>query len=350
MAVIRTKTYSITTGGIVPRALGRFLQKKNYNPVFIICDENTLRHCLPPLIASCPALAESQVIELEAGEQTKSIQVCEQVWKTLLEENAGKQSLVVNLGGGVVSDTGGFCASVYKRGIPFINIPTTLLAMADASVGGKTGINAANVKNAIGTITQPEAVFVDPVFLDTLSRRHYQNGLAEIYKMALIADGTLWKRLASGNKIPLLQLIEKSIAIKNKIVTRDPFDKGLRRILNFGHTIGHAIESAAFDAGGDVLHGEAVVAGMIVESHLAFQKKLITQKQLSEITTALRHTFTLVRMPWIEVLLPYIRNDKKISSKRLALPLIDGIGRCRTEVEITETQIKKAIDFYQSIT
>jgi 3-dehydroquinate synthase len=344
------KKNKIITGGDVPLAISRFLQKTKYSPVFIICDENTLRHCLPPLIAFCPALADSQVIELEAGEQTKSIQVCEQVWKTLLEENAGKQSLVVNLGGGVVCDTGGFCASVYKRGIPFINIPTTLLAMADASVGGKNGINADHVKNAIGTITQPEAVFVNPAFLDSLSPRHYLNGLAEIYKIALVADLAFWKKLTGGGKFSTRQMIAKSVALKNKIVLRDLQDTGTRKILNFGHTIAHAIESVAFEAGGDVLHGEAVVAGMVAESHLAFQKKLITGKQLSEITTALQNTFTSTRMAGMEVLLPFIRNDKKILSKRLALPLINGIGRCKTEVEVSEAQIRKAIAFYQSIT
>jgi 3-dehydroquinate synthase len=349
MARVRSADYDIVIGEDCPRALRLFLDKHKFSGVFIICDENTIAKCLPQLIIKCPQLSGSEVIELESGENSKSIQVCEQVWQTLLEANAGKDTLIVNLGGGVVSDTGGFCASVYKRGVPFINIPTTLLAMADASVGGKTGINCFSVKNSVGTITQPAGVFIDPAFLKTLPVRHYLNGLAEIYKMALISNMSFWKKLSGTKKLKIGELILKSVKLKNEIVVRDPLDKGIRKILNFGHTTGHAIESASLEAGGDILHGEAVVAGMMIESHLSMQKKLISRKTLDQIIKVLKGKFGLIPLPQPEQMLRYLKNDKKIRSQQYLLPLINGTGSCKIDVPVSEEQIMTSILFIKEL-
>ncbi len=336
----------VYTGHSVFRSLSSFLSNQPYSSYFILCDENTFAHCLPGLITQCPLLGQAQVIEIESGEQSKSIDFCQHIWQTLLEEKAGRHSLLINLGGGVVSDLGGFAASVYKRGIDFITIPTSLLAMADASVGGKTGIDFGGLKNSIGSFAQPKAVFVNSGFLHTLPARHYKNGLAEVYKIALVSNAAFWQEL-NGKPLPAEHLIRKSIGLKNAIVQRDPFDKGLRKTLNFGHTLGHAIEALALAAGEDLLHGEAVVAGMLVESHIAWQKKLIAKKDLTAINKALQSAFQLQKIRFsTKQVVELMANDKKTSGSRILFALIDGIGSCRFDVQVSTAQLEKAILYY----
>src|ERR1700740_318452 len=197
--MIKSLGYTIYTGKPVFKDLNSFLKKQKYSSYFILCDENTLKNCLPILITQCKELKDAEIFKIESGEGSKSLQLCSQLWEALLSYNADKNSLIINLGGGVISDIGGFIASVYKRGIDFINIPTSLLAMADASVGGKTGIDFSGLKNVIGTITQPKGVFIFPDFLNTLPERHIANGMAEVYKIALISDKIFWKKLRSAN-------------------------------------------------------------------------------------------------------------------------------------------------------
>ncbi len=352
MAVIKSLGYTITIGKDALKAFSAFLKKEKYSSHIIICDENTIQFCLPALIMSCPLLKEAEIIELESGEASKSLEFSAHIWQTLIENKADKHSLVINLGGGVVSDLGGFCASTYKRGIDFVNIPTSLLAMADASVGGKTGIDFASVKNVIGTFAQPKAVFVDPVFLKTLPQRHFQNGLAEIFKIALISDKKFWEELKTLDlrKDPE-KLISKSIALKNTIVLKDPFDKGIRKTLNFGHSIGHAIESLLLGSENELLHGEAIVIGMMIESHLAFQKKLITKKELDEILPALKNTFIPQQIHLLDQIsvLELLKNDKKNSKNKLRFALIAKTGSCRFDIEVTEAQVKKAFAFYNTV-
>jgi 3-dehydroquinate synthase len=288
MKVIKAPGHLITIGNESLAALCAYLEKMRHASYYIICDENTHQFCLAELVIACPVLSFAMVIEIESGEPSKSMESCVQIWETLLEDIADRNSLLINLGGGVVSDIGGFCASVYKRGIPFINVPTSMLAMADASVGGKTGVNFHHFKNLIGTFAQPTAVFVHPPFLNTLPARETLNGLAEIYKVALVADQALWVQLNKARKPDLNKIISRSVTSKNKIVKKDPHDEGLRQILNFGHTIGHAIESYALEHEVRLLHGEAVVIGMIIESHLAFQLAFISERTLSEIVGVLQ--------------------------------------------------------------
>ncbi|PBQ32267.1 3-dehydroquinate synthase [Sphingobacteriaceae bacterium] len=346
MAVIKSNGYSIFTGKDTFKFLNAFLAKNSYSSYFILCDENTLQHCLPLLITSCPKLAPAEIIEIEAGETSKSLEFSANIWQTLIENNADRNSLLINLGGGVVSDLGGFTASVYKRGIDFINVPTSLLAMADASVGGKNGIDFLNLKNVIGTFAQPKAVFVYTDFLDTLSERHFQNGLAEIYKIALISDKKFWQQLKVG--LDPQTLCNKSIDLKNKLVLKDPFDRGIRNILNFGHTIGHALEALLLGSKNELLHGEAIIIGMMLESHIAFQKKLLGKTEFTELVSLFREHFTMLPIHdlTLQSILTHIKNDKKSLKNKFRFALIDKIGSCKINVEVTEAQIKKSFEYY----
>ncbi len=349
--MIKSLGYTIYIGEKVFKDLSSFLKKQKYSNCFILCDENTFKHCLPGLIIQCKELKDAEIFEIESGENSKSLQLCSQLWETLLSYNADKNALIINLGGGVVSDLGGFVASVYKRGIDFINIPTSLLAMADASVGGKTGIDFSGLKNSIGTITQPKGVFIFPEFLETLPKRHIANGMAEIYKMALISDKVLWKKLQSA-KILDNTFITRSVLLKNNFVKKDPLDKGVRKALNFGHTVGHAIESVLLASEVDILHGEAVLAGMICESKISLKKKLISKKEFDEIVNTLTQKFTFAPLPALlfgEMVKATV-NDKKNTKLQIQSALLNGIGKNKINVAVTPMEILESLEFYNSIT
>src|ERR1700712_5850470 len=228
--------------------LVKFIEKGNFSRFFVLTDENTVKHCLPVIRKQIDKLDNFDIIEINAGEESKSIDFCVGVWKMLIDFSADRQSLLINLGGGVISDLGGFAASTYKRGIDFIHVPTTLLSQVDASIGGKTGIDIDNLKNIIGTFTQPKAVFIEHAFLQTLPARQIKSGMAEMLKHGLIADADYWNLLKQSDlENPSSELVYRSIEIKNKVVIADPTERGLRKILNFGHTIGHALESYSLD-------------------------------------------------------------------------------------------------------
>jgi 3-dehydroquinate synthase len=352
MAIIQSTSYSIVIGKNALNALSTFLKKRDYQQLFILCDDNTIKDCLPILITSCLQLKDAEIIEVESGESAKSLEFCAYILQTLLENRADKNTLFINLGGGVVSDLGGFCASIYKRGIDFVNIPTSLLAMADASVGGKTGIDLIGVKNVVGTFTQPKAVFIYPQFLNTLPEKHFKNGLAEIYKIALVADRSLWsllKNKTSLNKID--KLIALSVALKNSIVKKDPYDRGIRKTLNFGHTVGHALESMFLEASTELLHGEAIVIGMMIESHIAFQKKLISKQMLNEINAELLTVFSPMQLPELmpETFFEFLHNDKKNTDHKLMFALPIKIGASKYDIPVKPSQIKLAIKYYNAL-
>lgn len=351
MATIKSTSYTIHIGENSLNALNIFLNKNKYSRYFILCDEHTFDFCLPGLLFHSPILHEAEIIELESGEDKKTLDTCLQVWGALTDAGCDKKSLIINLGGGVISDFGGFVASTFKRGVDYINIPTTLLSMVDASVGGKTGIDFEGIKNHIGTTCEPKGVFVNPTFLETLSERHIKNGYAEIIKIALIADVDFWaelKKLKYVDEFSSKKVITKAIELKNTIVKKDLHENDLRKSLNFGHTIGHALESALIQQKKDILHGEAIAAGMIMEAEIAANLKWISKKELKEITDSLSFIYKKIKITkeTKSLLLNYILHDKKNEGDSLCFALPKSIGVYELCCTITLAEIKKTINLY----
>ena len=301
------------------------LDISGYSKIAILVDENTKRDCLPKI----PQLDNSIIIEIKSGEKHKNINTCNFIWKKLTAHNFDRNSLLINLGGGVIGDMGGFAASTYKRGISFIHIPTTLLAMVDASVGGKLGIDFQDFKNQIGLFNNPESILINPDFLETLPENQLKSGFAEVVKHALILDKNLWKEIISVpfNKLNWRKIIENSINIKNKIVLSDPYEKGERKKLNFGHTFGHAVESYYLEKGNPILHGEAVLMGILLEVEIS----AISQEQNNEIKNYILSNFTLPFTPKKSDLLPFLMNDKKNKVGKINFNLLTSIGSCSVD-------------------
>lgn len=351
MSIIKANSYNIYIGEKSFDALNTFLNKNKYSHYYILCDEHTFEFCLPTLLFHAPLLNEAEIIELESGEDKKTLETCLQVWGALTDTGADKKSLIINLGGGVISDLGGFVASTFKRGIDCINIPTTLLSMVDASVGGKTGVDFEGIKNHIGTTAEPKGIFVNPTFLETLSERQIKNGFAEIIKIALIADDVFWKtimKLKTTKEFSSEKIITKAIELKNSIVKKDLHENNLRKSLNFGHNIGHALESALIKQNKDILHGEAIAAGMIMESEIAQSLKRISQKEQKEITDYIRSIYKNIKITkdTEAQLLQYILHDKKNEGDDLCFALPKGIGAYELYCGVKMDLIKRAISNY----
>lgn len=348
--IIKAEGYNIYLSKALEK-LSAFIARKKYSALYLLCDENTLSSCLSLAISGAPQLGKAEIIETESGEINKTLEVCAGIWQTLAETKADRQSLLINLGGGVICDMGGFCAALYKRGIDFVHIPTTLLCMADASIGGKTGVDLLNQKNIIGTFANPAAVFIEPAFLNTLPPRHLMSGFAEIVKIALVADKRLFSELAGSSNRSGDYFLQESIRLKNDIVCRDFRDNKIRQLLNFGHTIGHAIEGDALTRGRDILHGEAVAAGMVIETHLSYLYKLITKKDHDVVLSYLTETFLLPEADFsYETIQNYLANDKKNNKGKITCSLLTGIGKARVGVEVNTAAINRAIKFYESVT
>ena len=264
-----------------------------------------------------------------------------------------RQALVINLGGGVIGDMGGFCASVYKRGIPFITIPTTLLSQVDASVGGKLGIDFFGFKNHLGVFQLPEAVLIASEFLATLPQRELRSGYAEVIKHGLIRDATYFRALPSTNwqRQDWARIIRHSIEIKKAVVQVDPKESGLRKILNFGHTIGHAIESFYLTRSQPLLHGEAIAIGMIAEGFLSFEKIGFSFEELNEMSTMLLTIFGKVELDPNDCdrLVELCAQDKKNEGSTQLFTLLPKIGDCNYNIAVTREEIKHAILYYQQL-
>ncbi len=331
--------------------LNQLLETRSQHPVFVLVDENTHEHCLSLLLSEMVINAQIEVIEIPSGEENKTIEIVIQVWETLLEMNASRKSLMINLGGGVITDMGGFIASTYKRGIDFINIPTSLLSMVDASVGGKTGIDLNGVKNTIGTFAMPLATFIYTDFLKTLPERQLRSGLAEMFKHGLVYDQNHWEeiiKIKEYHSESVAKFIEKSVKIKTEVIEKDPFEIGLRKILNFGHTIGHAVESEFLESENPLLHGEAVAIGMLIESILSYENELISKEELDEIFYYIIEIFG--KIPISEEIIPelliWMKNDKKNQENQISFSLIEGIGKCKYDILLNENQISEGILLY----
>lgn len=309
-----------------------YLKEQKPDKVILLVDSNTFEHCYPVWEEKSNTIVDL-IVEVNPGEEFKSISVAEHIWSELHKLKASRHSLLICLGGGVITDLGGFCASVYKRGIKCIHIPTTLLAQVDAAIGGKTGVDHEYLKNVIGTFYLPQEVFLDRSFLASLPERQVRNGMAEVIKHALIQDVELWEELKNIDipGRPLLienQLLARAVEIKCRIVDSDPKEKGLRKILNFGHTFGHGIESLLLEKGFDILHGEAIGAGMEMETLLSLKNAGLPFKQYSEIITYIRKFYP--RLPIeegdINEILNRMTHDKKNKNHQISFSLLKNIG------------------------
>lgn len=331
--------------------LNSFFEERAYSKIFFFTDSNTHDLCFPIVLSELKTVWNQEEMEIPPGEDSKVIELVVEIWKTLSELDADRNSLMVNLGGGVITDMGGFIASTFKRKIDFINIPTSLLAMVDAAIGGKTGIDLNGVKNLVGTFAEPQMTFIYPEFLQTLPKRDLISGLAEMLKHGLIQDKTHWNHLIqieNPDASNLQPFIRDSINIKKNIVENDPFENGRRKILNFGHTIGHAVESEFMKTENHLLHGEAIAIGMLVESILSFENELISKEELDEIFTNLLRIFgkTPIDESIIPNLLVWMKHDKKNLTENISFSLLDSIGNCKEAIFQNEHQITEAIKIY----
>ena len=330
-------------------SISKAIIEAEYSQVYVLMDENTNQHCLPLLQ---DALVDYEVyfffLEVPAGEASKDLSTCASLWESLSEDNADRKTLLLNLGGGMITDLGAFVASLYKRGISFYNIPTSLLAMVDASIGGKCGIDFAGFKNQIGVFQSADETYIYPKFLETLPELEFWSGMAEMYKHALISDSAHWKALKIFDRKEVTpMLIEYSASLKASIVANDPLEKGERKKLNFGHTIGHAVESYFLQIENPMPHGYAVAFGMICEAHISTQQNLLNLVEYDEIEDYLKTKYEFPTIPEKDfpILLEFMEQDKKNEQGRVNFTLLKAIGSAVINQSATESQILASLSY-----
>jgi len=332
--------------------LNSLVHKSNYLKIVVITDVNTAKYCLPVLTNEITFKYQS--IHIPAGDATKNIETLQYIWKQLLILNADRKSLIINLGGGVVTDIGGFAASTYKRGIDFVHIPTSLLGMIDASIGGKNGINFMQAKNQIGVINLPKMILINDVFLDTLPKNEFDSGFAEMLKHGLIADQLYWNELIDfkkDNQGDLLDLIKKSVTIKHAIITKDPQEKGVRKALNFGHTLGHAIESyLTYSKQQTISHGHAVAIGMVLASYISHKQLSLPLTTVNDIKKNLLHIFSTIpfNKTEIDTIIELLKFDKKNENGEILFVLLKNIGEPVYNEVVSHSILLEAFDYYLS--
>lgn len=320
----------------IQKSITTFLEGKKYSKIAILVDENTEEHCLPLILDILP---EHYLITIQSGEENKNLSTCEDIWHALTESGFDRKGLLINLGGGVIGDMGGFVASTYKRGFHFLNIPTTLLSQVDASVGGKLGIDFNGFKNHIGIFNEPQNVLICTDFYETLPAREIRSGFAEVIKHGLIFDKSYWEQINQTTHEDALWtiLVDRSINIKKEVVKQDPYESGLRKILNFGHTIGHAIESYFLEIPGQrLLHGEAIAVGMICEAYLSKKLTGLSDKELKSITNYLLEIYSpkALDVKLFESILQLTIQDKKNEGGIVQFSLLKEIGVCTINIPI----------------
>lgn len=331
-------------------ALLQTLKNKQYSKVFVLVDTNTKKYCLKVFLKKIENFNPT-IIEIKAGEENKTLDSCILVWDALSTYGGDRQSVLLNLGGGVVTDLGGFVASTFKRGIDFINVPTTLLAMVDAAIGGKTGIDFQSLKNQIGVIKQPQLIAIFPEFLKTLEKRQVKSGFAEMLKHGLIKDVGYWQELRSIEGFEdISKKIQKSVEIKNSVVHEDVDEKGLRKILNFGHTLGHAVESyfLVSEKKTTMLHGEAIAIGMVLEAYLSHKLMGLSKIELEEIKDTVTHMYPKNRMTDEDMasILEYLKHDKKNTHGTVNFVLLKSIGKAIFDIKVPDNLYAEAFEYY----
>lgn len=333
----------------------KILSSAEYDRLFLLTDENTHRSSLP-LLAGSKILSGATEIIIKADDTHKTVESLVSVWQALGEGGATRKSLLVNLGGGMPTDLGGFAAATFKRGMSHVNIPTTLLGAVDAAVGGKTGINFGGLKNEIGAFKQPECVIVSTQFFRTLAKEHLLSGFAEMLKHGLISTRESYNRLLefdfdNPDYDMLLALVEESVAVKERVVTEDPFEKGVRKTLNLGHTVGHAIESLAMKRGTPVQHGYAVAWGLVCEMLLSHMKLKFPEKDVRRLADYIYENYGAFDISCDDYPFLYEKmvHDKKNEGNRINFTLLKDIGKCEINVETTKCEIEASLDLYRDL-
>jgi 3-dehydroquinate synthase len=332
------------------KELNAYLASNKHSLIFILVDENTNRDCLPKLMGEMATESTIEIIEIESGEINKNLETCTGLWNVLTELGADRKSLMINLGGGVITDMGGFVASTFKRGISFINIPTTLLSMVDASVGGKTGVDLGVLKNQIGIFSDPEMVLIDLDYLETVSEEEIISGTAEIIKHGLIYDRDLYNDVRNNNLENVAYLIHRSVQIKNEVVLADQKESSLRKILNYGHTIGHAVESYFLESDHKktLTHGQAISLGMVTEAYLSnklFDFPEDTLHDLKKYVIDLFGKVAIVPEDYPAVF-DYLKHDKKNVSGQVNFVLLEDIEKYKIDCKVTIELVEESINYY----
>ena len=334
------------------QSIATAIDECEFDRLFVLVDETTRELCLP-LVDSLPCMNGAQVICIGATDQNKTLESLSHVWAELQRGGATRHSLMVNLGGGMVTDLGGFAAATFKRGISFINVPTTLLSMVDASVGGKTGINFGGLKNEVGVFKNANSVILNTVFLKTMDSNNIRSGYAEMLKHGLISNEQMWAELVNfdldqPDLWQLQRMVADSVKVKEKIVLEDPTEKGIRKALNLGHTVGHAFESLALKRK-PVLHGYAVAYGMVCELYLSSMKTGFPTDKMRQTVSFIREQYGRMDITCDDYpeLIELMTHDKKNTAGRINFTLLGGIGDIRINQTATQQEIEESLDFYR---
>ena len=331
-------------------SLSNLIAENNYSTLFILVDENTFKYCYPKFIPNLQTDKRIEVIEIESGEINKNLETCIGVWNAITELGGDRKSLIITLGGGVITDLGGFVASCFKRGIDFVNIPTTLLSMVDASVGGKTGVDLGVLKNQIGLFANPEMVLVDTDYLTTVSEREIKSGTAEIIKYGITYDITLFNEIKNNKDLKIEDLIFRSIEIKNEVVLKDPKEQNIRKILNFGHTLGHAIESFYLESDDkeSLTHGEAIAIGMVCECFMSAKLLGFPSEKVHEVKDLVLSIYnkTDLLIEDFSGILELLKHDKKNVKGRVNFVLLNDYEDYKLDCEVSNDLIIESMKFY----
>jgi 3-dehydroquinate synthase len=357
MRILRAETYPILIGEDIFDEIQVHLREPEMkdSKFILMVDENTRSLCLPPLLEKLDQLRDRTVIEIPSGEDKKNIKTCVEIWQNLIDLKADKNTVLVNIGGGVLTDIAGFIAATYRRGIRYINFPTTLVGQIDAAFGGKVGVNLSEMKNQIGVFANPDAVYIYTAFLKTLPVRDKLKGFAEVVKYALIMDQHFWKLLKNVNFVQIKfwdDIIFRSLEIKNRIVKNDPLDKRLRKRLNFGHTIGHAFETIALQRMDKSLsHGSGLAMGIICETFLSCKMKGLSWEIMEEIASYILQNFPYYRLEddEVEKIMEILQHDKKNTGESVNFTLIPSLGHALIDQFCDPDDILSCLQFYREL-
>lgn len=352
MQTIQAADYLILFNEGGYQKLSELVTENQYSSVFILVDDHTLEFCYPRFMQQFACDIPIEVIQIEVGEIHKNIETCVGVWNVMTELSADRKSLLIALGGGVITDLGGFVASTFKRGIDFVNIPTTLLSMVDAAIGGKTGVDLGVLKNQIGMFSNPKMLLIDPEYLETLPAIEIRSGAAEIIKYGLTYDVSLFNEIKSNTNLNIIDLIHRSVEIKNEVVLKDPKEKNLRKVLNFGHTIGHAIESYFLESPekNNLTHGEAIAIGMVCECYISSELLGLSKDKTNDVKNTIHSIYGKIEIAEndIEPILNLLKHDKKNVGSDINFVLLNDFENFKIDCKVPTELIKNSVSYYLS--